>query len=301
MVENNIQIVPVRLIDLVGVTRLTHENMIGADREFTRLVASPSGRWLSYIFLPINLLSSGTGFKATLQGRMIGCAYLAIRERCGYAYNVLVRGEYRRRGAGTLLMNRLEEMVLENDRHWISLQVDNSNKPAQALYEKLGYRAHHPRFFGGLTNYSNLMQIAGGVELERISPYHGSQLFAQHLELERQEGEMCPSTIINDLIPTSPKPGEYYRCMVDGETVGCLQQVLRLNGIRLELVLSPEQWGDWLSPNTLRMVIPDSLNVQHFVEINLGSSAHHRALRPRFSEIGLGERTASRFVMVKRI
>jgi ribosomal protein S18 acetylase RimI-like enzyme len=300
MTAVTIDIEPVRLRDLFAVTRLTHENMLGADREFTRLVSSPTGRWISYLALPINLLSSGSGYKAVIQGKMIGCAYLNLGLRSGYVFNVLVQSQYRRQGTGSMLMKHLEDITRENGRYWMALQVDDSNRAARGLYEELGYTAYHPEFFGGVARALDFREISGTLQIDRLSAVSGRNLFGRYLKIERANGDSWASHIVNDLIPIPTVTGEYFSCLVQNEVVGCIQRVRKRDQLRLELVLNPEQWGNWLALGAISTLLSDFINPRTVVEINLGSSEHHQALQPLLESFGLLERISSRFFMLKQ-
>ena len=54
--------------------------------------------------------------------------------------NVAVHPEYRRQNIALALVNRLVEALKERGSHSLSLEVRQSNAPAIALYEKLGFQ-----------------------------------------------------------------------------------------------------------------------------------------------------------------
>jgi len=57
-----------------------------------------------------------------------------------HVLNVAVHPEYRRRGIATALLTSLHKMALERGRAFAYLEVRESNKAAQALYLKFGYK-----------------------------------------------------------------------------------------------------------------------------------------------------------------
>ena len=63
--------------------------------------------------------------------------------------NVAVTAGFRRRGIGEKLVNALVEELKAMDSHSLTLEVRASNAPAQALYEKLGFRqvGLRPRYY----------------------------------------------------------------------------------------------------------------------------------------------------------
>jgi hypothetical protein len=69
-----IQIERIRVWDILAVTRMVYANMIGVDVDFTELTRTPFRRALSYLFVPIYLLTAGEGFKARREGRLPAAA-----------------------------------------------------------------------------------------------------------------------------------------------------------------------------------------------------------------------------------
>ena len=69
--------------------------------------------------------------------------YIVARETAGELHinNVAVRAEYRRRGIGEALLNRVIEEARRRKANAAFLEVRSANRAAQALYEKSGFRA----------------------------------------------------------------------------------------------------------------------------------------------------------------
>lgn len=69
--------------------------------------------------------------------------YIVARETAGELHinNVAVRSEYRRRGIGAALLNRILEEARRRKANAAFLEVRSANQAAQALYEKSGFRA----------------------------------------------------------------------------------------------------------------------------------------------------------------
>jgi ribosomal-protein-alanine N-acetyltransferase len=69
--------------------------------------------------------------------------YIVARETAGELHinNVAVRTEYRRRGIGAALLNRVIEEAKRRKANAAFLEVRSANHAAQALYEKSGFRA----------------------------------------------------------------------------------------------------------------------------------------------------------------
>ena len=69
--------------------------------------------------------------------------YIVARETAGefHINNVAVRAEYRRRGIGAALLNRILHEARRRKANAAFLEVRSANLAAQALYEKSGFRA----------------------------------------------------------------------------------------------------------------------------------------------------------------
>lgn len=69
--------------------------------------------------------------------------YIVARETAGELHinNVAVRAEYRRRGIGAALLNRVLDEARRRKAKAAFLEVRSANHAAQALYEKSGFRA----------------------------------------------------------------------------------------------------------------------------------------------------------------
>lgn len=82
---------------------------------------------------------------AQLDGEAAGYLGLQIFSGEGYITNVAVLPEYRRRGIAKALLER----AFENETEFITLEVRESNFPAIALYEKLGFErvGLRPKFY----------------------------------------------------------------------------------------------------------------------------------------------------------
>ena len=69
--------------------------------------------------------------------------YIVAREAAGELHinNVAVRDQYRRRGVGSALLGRIVETAKGLRVQVAFLEVRSGNRPAQALYEKHGFKA----------------------------------------------------------------------------------------------------------------------------------------------------------------
>lgn len=63
----------------------------------------------------------------------------------GHITNIAVHPEFRRSGAGSRIIEKLLELCGLNGIKSLTLEVRNSNLPAQKLYEKYGFRAEGVR------------------------------------------------------------------------------------------------------------------------------------------------------------
>ena len=69
--------------------------------------------------------------------------YIVARETAGELHinNVAVRSEYRRRGIGAALLNRVLDEARKRKANAAFLEVRSANHAAQTLYEKCGFKA----------------------------------------------------------------------------------------------------------------------------------------------------------------
>ena len=69
--------------------------------------------------------------------------YIIARDTAGELHinNVAVRSEYRRRGIGAALLNRVLNEARRRQAKAAFLEVRSANRAAQALYEKSGFKA----------------------------------------------------------------------------------------------------------------------------------------------------------------
>ena len=72
-------------------------------------------------------------------GRLLGYVGLLAVVDEGYITNVAVRPDCRRQGVAAALLDALEAQGTERELAFLTLEVRQSNAPARALYEKLGY------------------------------------------------------------------------------------------------------------------------------------------------------------------
>jgi len=78
-------------------------------------------------------------------GRVVGMVWLGVRERIsgakfGWIYDVTVDREFRKRGLGTLLMQRAEEHLRAMGVLGIGLMALTGNEGARRLHRKVGFR-----------------------------------------------------------------------------------------------------------------------------------------------------------------
>ena len=290
----------VTLGDLGQITRMTYENMTGADRQFTRLVRNPLFRWGGYLTLPLHFLLSGQGYKATYRGRIVGCAFLHLRECSGYVFNVSVNHAYRRRGVGSLLMKHLEKVTLTKGRRWMGLQVDNSNLPAEQLYRRLGYRAYHPRYLHLNGAVALQRTLTTGLAVEPLMAYQGRRLYQRYLRAEQREGDAWASLVLDEYEQYPPGGGNFWRCRLHQEEIGCAWAP----GSRrptIRLALKPSYWGHITIGGLIKLLSERLSEATAGLSVYLGSNDHQEAAAPLLEGIGFEVRRLPRILMLKPI
>ncbi|MEM6624274.1 MAG: GNAT family N-acetyltransferase [Pseudomonadota bacterium] len=72
--------------------------------------------------------------------RPAGVAFLALDQEVAMIHAIEVLPEFRRQGAGVLLMELAARMAGELGAEWLALAVTAANGPARALYDRMGMR-----------------------------------------------------------------------------------------------------------------------------------------------------------------
>jgi ribosomal-protein-alanine N-acetyltransferase len=87
------------------------------------------------------LIARTTRLSAVQYSPIVG--YIVARDTAGELHinNVAVRPEYRRRGIGASLLNRILDKARERKAKAAFLEVRSTNEAAQVLYEKCGFKA----------------------------------------------------------------------------------------------------------------------------------------------------------------
>ena len=84
-------------------------------------------------------------FVATLGDKVLGYVGISSIIDEGYITNIAVFPEYRNKGIGKALLERLFSFARDNSLSFVSLEVRESNSVAIALYEKLGFKLEGKR------------------------------------------------------------------------------------------------------------------------------------------------------------
>lgn len=116
---------------------LAHEHL-GQAAEIERLCFSDpwSEKMLAeHLANPCSLTLAAVGDT----GRLLGYVGLLAVVDEGYITNVAVRPDCRRQGVASSLLQALEARGRARNLTFLTLEVRQSNVPARALYEKLGY------------------------------------------------------------------------------------------------------------------------------------------------------------------
>lgn len=292
---------PVRVTDLWAITRMTYANMTGVDQYFTRLVKNPLYRRIGYLTFPFYFLFSGRGYKA-LRGRQIaGCAFLHLRQKSGFVFNVSVNREFRRQGVARQLMTHLECETRANHREWSALQVDDVNMAAQRLYAHLGYRPYHPHYLRRDAPGPINRAVLTGLALEPLSQNNGRRLFTRYLKIEQEAGDAWVSPVIGEYNPPAPGSGRFFGCRLYDDEIGCVWKEGDEDWPMIRVALKPDYWGHITISGLIKMVVDKLDNRPLWIDVRFASSAHHTQAEPLLEAVGFTGRKSPRILMFKQL
>lgn len=301
MSELYADIQPTTALDILTITRMTFANMTGADRQFTEITRNPIGRWLTYLSLPAYLSFSGSGYKVIRDGCIAGCAFLHFRRASAYVYNVNVNHRFRRQGIARHLMKYLETVTKGSGRSWMALQVDNGNQPAQRLYEQSGYKAFQPYFLYRQGSVPIRHLVTTGLSAESIPIYRGRGLYNRYWNLEQQAGDLWALPVIDDYDVKPSVAGSYFRCLSNGDEIGCARLSGSFSRPWIGLALKPAYWGHITTGGLIKLLLDDMRAAPVSIELHLGSSAHYEAAARQLNGLGFQSRTVRRLLMLKSL
>lgn len=295
----NASVQPVRLKDIGTITRMAYDNMNGADRVFTQLVANPLSRWASYLYMPIYFMVAGRGYKSVIDNQIAGCAYLHLRRNSGFIFNVNVNRSFRRQGIANQLMMHLESITAKSGKSWTVLQVDNENFPAQNLYQNLGYKPYNPAIFRWEGTSPISIDAENGIELDRLSPFRGRQLFNRFKTAEIQRDGLTALDVVEDYDDDRAIARNYWRCLYHDNVVGCACNSGSESRPFFRIVLDEEYWGHSLMAGLIVSLVDELKELPSRIDLAFGSSAHSAAGESVLENMNFKKRTKSRLLMFK--
>lgn len=96
----------------------------------------------NYNILKEELSSNNSKYIVAIsKGKVIGFAGIKIAYDQADIMNIVTKKDYRNKGIGTLLLNELISICKEFKANSIFLEVNENNKPAIKLYEKVGFES----------------------------------------------------------------------------------------------------------------------------------------------------------------
>jgi len=151
------------LFDLMRLGFPDEERLAGTTPEALERIVRRVLRWDTRLVLGFLRLFGQTIFRylvVDVDGRMVATTLLTFPERAGFVSNVMVHPEFRRRGYAQALLERARQLAANQRRRYMALEVNQTNAPAIALYERIGYRRLGP---GAVTvNREASTPISGG-------------------------------------------------------------------------------------------------------------------------------------------
>jgi ribosomal protein S18 acetylase RimI-like enzyme len=297
-----VKIERVKITDLLTITRMAYANMTGVDPQFTELVSNPFGRVFGYFVFPFYFGTSGMGYKAVIEGKIAGCAYLHLNKHSGYVFNVNVNQAQRRRGVGRQLMNHLESITVSHNRYLMALQVEDNNLPAKNLYHDLGYRPFHPHFLRYDVSWELRQAVESAVAIEPLNQSWGGRFFGRYQKIDRREGDAWAHKAVEDYQENEmANGGKYWRCLLNGEEAGAACRQKTKGGYSLKLALKPEFWGHAGESGLVKKLFDSLPQDRPRTDLFFSSSSHHKAAAAMFKGLGFKEMAQPRLLMVKVI
>lgn len=293
---------PIRLTDIGSVTQLVFANMMGVDQQFTALNQNPVTRFFNHLIIPLYLLTAGRGFKVVRAKQIAGFAYLSLRPRSGYIFNVVVDHPFRRQGVGYTLMTYLEREIRRKGRQWAVLQVDAGNEPAQNLYLRLGYQAYHSSFWQWNGGHWLKQVVHPEAWLEPVRG-RGRTLYHYYAGLERDNGDAWAAPIVaSEYAMPRPTGGQEWRCVWEGNEVGYAWAAISKEGTVLILLLHPAGWHKttWLM-SFLQLLLDEVGGRRGLIDVHVGSREHYTAAADILQPLGFTPRSQPRILMLKNV
>jgi len=97
--------------------------------------------WSSRFFHQEFEVECARSILAEMNGKIVGYVLFWLLPETVDIHNLAVRGEYRRRGVGRILLNKVIVEALRQSSARVTLEVRKSNLAAQKLYESAGFVA----------------------------------------------------------------------------------------------------------------------------------------------------------------
>ena len=97
--------------------------------------------WSSRFFHQEFEVECARSILAEMNGRIVGYVLFWLLPETVDIHNLAVRGEYRRRGVGRILLHKVIVEALGQSSARVTLEVRKSNLAAQKLYESAGFVA----------------------------------------------------------------------------------------------------------------------------------------------------------------
>jgi GNAT superfamily N-acetyltransferase len=132
-----------RLAELLRSEFPEEERLVGTRPETVVAVARRLFRWETRALLGLLRLVGRSPFRLFVVeegGRLVATTLLSFPARAGFLSMVVVDPAYRRRGYARSLIARATAAAARRGRRFVALDVLESNAPARALYDSLGFR-----------------------------------------------------------------------------------------------------------------------------------------------------------------
>jgi ribosomal protein S18 acetylase RimI-like enzyme len=94
------------------------------------------------------IAKNGSALLAEDNGQILGCIFVVpYGTKVSYLFRLAVKKEQRKKGIGSQLLDKAEQIIKSGKNEEVGLYVDSDNKTLQQFYKKRGYKTSGKPYF----------------------------------------------------------------------------------------------------------------------------------------------------------